>query len=133
MRGICLNWKVVAGLAAVGVGVWALAPETVGAALSVLALLACPLSMLFMMRGGAQQGGAACAMPAQKATPQETAEPLRVAHGGSRAERLAALKAELAQSRERQDDIARRIAALELDEAAPVREAEAVARSADRR
>ena len=133
MRGICLNWKVVAGLAAVGAGVWALAPEAVGAALPVLALLACPLSMLFMMRGGAQQGGAACALPAHTASPHETAVPLRVPQSGSRAERLAALKAELAQSRERQEDIARRIAALELDGAAPVREAAAVARAADRR
>ncbi len=49
--GMCFNWKVVAGLAAVGFGVWAIAPGIFGAAGPLLIALACPLSMLFMMRG----------------------------------------------------------------------------------
>ena len=48
---MCLNWKVVAGLAVVGVGVWIVAPNLVWAAVPILLVLACPISMLFMMRG----------------------------------------------------------------------------------
>jgi len=45
-----LNWKVIAALAAVGVGLYAFAPGLVAAALPLLILAACPLSMLLMMR-----------------------------------------------------------------------------------
>ncbi|MFL5802846.1 MAG: DUF2933 domain-containing protein [Roseiflexaceae bacterium] len=55
---ICLNWRVIAGLAAVGVGIWVVAPNLVWAAVPVLVVLACPLSMLFMMRG---MGSGQCA------------------------------------------------------------------------
>src|SRR5207249_8449136 len=55
---ICLNWKVVAGLAVVGLGVWVIAPNLVWAAVPVLVVLACPFSMLLMMRG---MGSAQCA------------------------------------------------------------------------
>jgi hypothetical protein len=48
---LCLDWKVVAGLAAIGMGIWIVAPKLVWAALPVLVALACPLSMLLMMRG----------------------------------------------------------------------------------
>src|SRR6266487_1630768 len=48
---LCLNWKVIAGLAVLGLGIWVVAPNLVWAALPVLVVLACPLSMLFMMRG----------------------------------------------------------------------------------
>jgi hypothetical protein len=47
----CLDWKVVGGLAALGLAVWIIAPKLVWAALPVLVALACPLSMLLMMRG----------------------------------------------------------------------------------
>ena len=46
----CLNWKVVVAAAAVALGLWAVAPGTVGRALPLLALAVCPLSMLLMMR-----------------------------------------------------------------------------------
>ncbi len=142
MRGICLNWKAVAGLAVVGLGIWALAPGMWAAALPVLVVLACPLSMLFMMRGmraDGQVGGAACAMPSQGATAAPRAldavssVPTPIAGGRPS---LAQLKAELDQTRERQEVIARRIAELELDDSPAVREAGAiasVAHSADRR
>lgn len=55
---ICLNWRVVAGLAVVGLGTWVVAPNLVWATVPVLLVLACPLSMLFMMRG---MGSAQCA------------------------------------------------------------------------
>lgn len=60
---ICLNWKVVAGLAVVGLGTWVVAPNLVWAAVPVLVVLACPLSMLLMMRG---MGGAQCATQSEQ-------------------------------------------------------------------
>ncbi len=52
----CLNWKVIAGVAAVGVGIYAVAPGLVAAALPILLLAICPLSMILMMKG--MQGNA---------------------------------------------------------------------------
>ena len=49
MLKMCLNWKVLAGLAAVGVGIYLVAPDLMLAALPILLLAACPLSMLLMM------------------------------------------------------------------------------------
>ena len=51
MLFMCLNWKVVAGLAVVGVIVWAVAPQFLVGAIPLLIVAACPLSMLLMMRG----------------------------------------------------------------------------------
>ncbi|HSH60683.1 MAG TPA: hypothetical protein VK988_13790 [Acidimicrobiales bacterium] len=58
----CLNWKVIAALGAVGIGLYVLAPGLAGAALPLLVLAVCPLSMLLMMRaigldGQLQAGG----------------------------------------------------------------------------
>ena len=47
---MCLNKKVIAGLAVAAVGIYLLAPGLFGAALPLLILSACPLSMLLMMR-----------------------------------------------------------------------------------
>lgn len=61
---MCLNWKVIAGLAAVGIGVFVFAPGLAAAALPILVLAICPLSMLLMMgamnnMGNGSQSGAA--------------------------------------------------------------------------
>src|SRR6266571_2854477 len=56
LLGMCLNWKVLAGLAVVGLIVLVVAPQFIWAALPILLVAACPLSMLFMMRG-MQHGG----------------------------------------------------------------------------
>lgn len=48
---MCFNRKVLGGLAAVAVGILIFAPRLLGAALPLLFLAACPLSMVFMMRG----------------------------------------------------------------------------------
>jgi hypothetical protein len=48
---MCLNWKVLVGLGLVGVGIWVIAPNLFLAALPILLLAACPLSMLAMMWG----------------------------------------------------------------------------------
>ncbi len=44
----CLNRKVLGGLGLTALAVWALAPGVVGAALPLLFLAACPLSMVGM-------------------------------------------------------------------------------------
>lgn len=59
----CLNWKVLAALAAVGVGVYALAPNLVAAATPLLVLALCPLSMLLMMRAMGSGSGRSCETP----------------------------------------------------------------------
>ncbi len=55
MLKMCLNWKVIAGLAALGVGTYVVAPNLAAAALPILLLAICPLSMVLMMWG--MQGG----------------------------------------------------------------------------
>lgn len=64
MGKMCLNWKVLGGLAAVAVGVWLMAPNLLVSALPLLLFALCPLSMLLMMRamqgehsGSEQRGG----------------------------------------------------------------------------
>lgn len=49
--GMCFNRKVLIGLGAVAVVVLIAAPQAFLASLPVLFLLACPLSMVLMMRG----------------------------------------------------------------------------------
>jgi L-asparagine transporter-like permease len=51
----CLNWKVIGALAAVGVGIYLVAPG-VAAAGPLLVLAVCPLSMLLMMRAMGSMG-----------------------------------------------------------------------------
>ena len=51
MLRACLNWKVIGGLAVVGLGIWFVAPNLLVAALPVLLIAVCPLSMVLMMRG----------------------------------------------------------------------------------
>lgn len=83
--GMCLNWKVLGGLAALGVGIWVVAPNLIAAAAPLLLFAACPLSMWLMMRGmsGGRQMGSN--------QPQTMA---RAATESTRPRDLAALKAE---------------------------------------
>jgi hypothetical protein len=50
MFGMCIDKRVVAGLAGAGVLVWVLAPGALAAALPFLFIAICPLSMLVMMK-----------------------------------------------------------------------------------
>ena len=64
---MCLNWKVITALVAVGVGLFVFSPTLAVAALPFLLLALCPLAMLFMMRsmnnmGNSSQPDAAGAM-----------------------------------------------------------------------
>ena len=47
---LCLDRRVLIGLGAVGLGVFLLKPSWLGATIPLLVALACPLSMLIMMR-----------------------------------------------------------------------------------
>jgi len=96
---MCINGKVVAGFVVIGLGIWAIAPTLVGAAVPLLLLAVCPLSMFFMMRGmGGMGGGQSVTQPVQ------TSQPTRVI--GTPEEQLAELKA-------RHEAIAAEIAQLE--------------------
>jgi hypothetical protein len=100
MLKMCLNWKVLAGLAAVAGGMYLIAPDLVVAALPILLLAACPLSMLLMM-WGMQQG--------QRHDQQVPQEP---AVGLTRAERIARLRTQ-------QANLAEQLGALEQEGAPP--------------
>jgi len=131
MGGMCFNWKVVAGLATVGVGIWAVAPNLIGAALPLLLVAACPLSMFFMMRG---MGGGQCAHQPQQAGAQRPAEANGLAlSGAGHDEQVAELKARATSLQEQHAALAREIARLEAEGSPVVREAEAVARAAGAR
>jgi hypothetical protein len=100
MLKMCLNWKVLAGLAATGVGVYLVAPDLVLAALPILLLAVCPLSMLLMMWGMQQS------QEQNQQTPQESDV------GLTREERIAQLRAQ-------QAALADRTGELEREEARP--------------
>ena len=152
MFGMRLNWKVLAGLAIVALGIWALAPNVFGAAGPVLLALACPLSMVFMMQGmrsgqGRQSARGMERMPDKtdvmqpeqsvrgEARLEPPARPGREtgARELTREEHVALLREELAGVRARQAAIARELDALDGAAAAPdhrqaaLREAEAIA------
>ena len=55
---MCINKKVVAGLVVAAVAVYLLAPNAFAPVLPVLVFLACPLSMLLMMRMMSRSGRA---------------------------------------------------------------------------
>lgn len=101
----CLNWRVVAALVVVGLGVWLVAPNLIGATLPLLVLAACPLSMLVMMAAmGGTKGSQCAAEPAHERTPLA-----RRADEGQ----LAELKARLVRVQAEQEALAGTIARLE--------------------
>jgi hypothetical protein len=100
MLKMCLNWKVIVGVAAAAVAIYLYAPGFALAALPFLVLAICPLSMIFMMgamgnmnRDG-EKSGAACAMSGNKR--------------GNREEEFAKLK-------EQQRQLGDKIAAMEAE------------------
>lgn len=110
MFGMCLNWKVIGGLAAVGVAVVLFAPPLLPTALPLLAVLVCPLSMGAMMWGMSRMGGMqGSACQAEPETPAVRGELSREAQ-------LAQLRAELRSLDARQSTLAGQVAALEQSE-----------------
>ena len=101
MLKMCLNWKVLAGLAVLGAGIYAFTPDLAAAALPFLLLAICPLSMLFMMKGMQGDGGEG----------DESQSPEMDA-GLTRDERLARLRTE-------QTNLAGQIDALEREDFQP--------------
>jgi len=83
MFGMCFNRKVLVGLAAIAIGLFVFAPGQAVAALPLLLLAACPLSMIFMMR---MMGGSHDHTTEGHFVPGATKEPLQ--------ERLHALREE---------------------------------------
>ena len=83
--GMCLNKKVIAGLAVLGVGVLLFAPNAIGAALPLLILAVCPLSMIFMMRAMPNAGRSSTSGDKQEPQPSKT----------TTVDELAALRAEV--------------------------------------
>lgn len=57
--GLCLRWKVVVGLALVGVGTSLVAPRLSGVVAPLLIVLACPISMALAMLGAGSNQRAA--------------------------------------------------------------------------
>ena len=98
MLKMCLNWKVLASLAAVGAGVYLFAPGLLAEAVPILLLAVCPLSMLLMMWAMQQSQG--------QQTPREPDV------GLTREEWIARL-------REQQADLDNQIGELEREEARP--------------
>lgn len=88
---MCVNWRAVAALSVVGLVVSALAPNLIGAALPLLVLAVCPLSMLLMMR--AVQGGGRCESASEATAGEGRPEP------ADSAAELARLRAEVGQLR----------------------------------
>ena len=120
---MCWNWKVLAGLAGVAVGVYLVAPGVALAAAPFLLMAACPLSMLLMMRGM----GGQCATSPQTQTGAVPA--------GTREQQLVQLRRQLEDVQAQQVTLAERIADLQAAErpSTVVQEAEQVAHAAARR
>lgn len=93
----CYDWRVITALAAVGISVFFLAPNLIGAALPLLLVAVCPLSMILMMK---MMGGHESGQPAVAANPVDRAEGLR---------------AELAASRREQQRLVRELEDIEAD------------------
>lgn len=94
---MCLNWKVVGGLAAAGLGLFLAAPDVATAALPLLVLAACPLSMLLMMGAmGGMKGmkGGQCASEPQTAGARTVITPVEESDLARLRARLAAIEAE---------------------------------------
>jgi len=124
MLFMCLNWKVVAALAVVGLIVGIVAPQLLLGVIPLLILAACPLSMLFMMRG--MQGGE------QSSSQSLQVRPSRI-EGNTREEQIAALKGQLASTQAQLEALSQETAEPEIPKASVISEAESVAHAARRR
>lgn len=116
MLFMCLNWKVVAGLAVVALIVGIVAPQFLLGAIPLLILAACPLSMLLMLAG---MRGSRETQSASPLSPSHSEDPTREEQIASLQAQLEALSAESSEG--------------ESQEPTVLSEAESVARAARRR
>jgi hypothetical protein len=93
----CLDWRVLTALAALGVAVYLFAPGLIAAAVPLLLLAACPLSMLVMMKAMGDH---------QRESGAEPTEPIG-------ADRAVALRRELADLGRRQEQVGEELRAIE--------------------
>jgi len=101
----CYDWRVLTALAALGVSIYFVAPGLVAAAVPLLLLAACPLSMLIMMKAvGGQQS--------PSGTPPEPVA----------GDRVVALREELVELGRRQEQLSAELRAIK---AAPQQDPEA--------
>ena len=136
----CLNPKVLAGVGAAGVAIWLVAPGALAAALPLLLVAICPLSMLLMMGMMMRGNGAQQTEVAAPATPPRSTAAVGTVSSAplTRDEHIEHLHAELKRLDKEQVALARQVEALESadgpstsDQA--LQQAEKVARAADRR
>jgi hypothetical protein len=106
----CIDWKVVAGLAAVAVGIFLVQPRLFISALPVLLVAACPLSMVLMMWGMRGMGQSA---PRAVAAQQQADREL------TPNEQLARLRGQLGDLQSAQLSIAEQIRSLQASIDAP--------------
>ena len=100
MLRACYDWRVLMALGALGAGIYLIAPGLLAAALPLLLLAACPLSMILMMKAmsGQQTGSEGSVTPTDQ-------------------DRVGVLRRELTQLGQRQDQLAAELHALELPRA----------------
>jgi hypothetical protein len=104
----CADWRVVAILVAVGAGVAVFAPNLIAAAIPLLLVAACPISMLVMMR----------TMGGQQSNASPKLDPGAV-------DRTAQLRRQLAATRLEQQQLERELARIESADRVPRDEARA--------
>jgi len=101
----CIDWKVIAGLATIALGFVLFQPRLFTAALPVLLVAACPLSMLVMMWG---MRGMGQSTPAPTTAPQQVADRQLTPH-----EQIAGLRTQLGDLQSAQLAITDQIRSLE--------------------
>jgi hypothetical protein len=121
LSGMCLNWKVLAGLGAIGLGIWLFAPGLVGGgSLLLLLALACPLScvlmLLPMMRGNQGSQGMACCAPGAPGDTEMNQEYMPSVVAPTSEEQLVELRFQLANLQTQHEAMKRELAALEAEE-----------------
>lgn len=89
--GMCLNKKVIGGLALAGLAIFLIAPGAIGALLPLLILAICPLSMVFMMRAMSGSGGSDCSKDGEQ--PETEAASTEIAKLRAEVEQLRAEQA----------------------------------------
>ena len=101
----CLNWRVIVGLAVVGVGLFVFAPKSVASSLPVLVALVCPISMLVMLFSMGRMK--------MQASNNEASEPASVSLDLDRKQLLLLLEERLERVQVQRREIANQLAVLE--------------------